>query len=268
MTARIYYYPDPNGTLYTIDLDVAGGPYIADAQANQATSMASRDRADGRTYRALLGGQVLLDMQFSVCVDNDQQQELQAWENHIKRGGFFGLTFDTTLAWGAILQGPTFQGAVQSIVTDQRWYEPTVSLPTGTNLVFEQPAPYFFNDYVSSAVSTITQSSAGIINHDAVRFEFYPVGNAGVHVRYEHFWPTLRLRGGSYGTQIVKWFRRQYFDITLPLVYDVASAVIIASAGGVLQSGAAAEGSDGSISQILKDADEPILGTRRPLGQD
>lgn len=233
-TSRLYFYPEAAGALYNIDLEVASAQ-VGDVQETLSSSMASAARSDGLTYRAHLGGQIHLDIRLSLVLEPAQQREIHNFRTHIKRGGSFGLALDKDIAWGSVLLGPTPQGSVGSIVSGQQWYEPTVSLPSGTPIIFEQAWPDFNPDAVT--LGGAIDQTTNILVHDAVYFDHTPVGGRPVHVRADGFWPVLRLRPDAYRTKLFEWTRRYYYDVTLPVVYDLAAAANVAASGGVLQIG-------------------------------
>lgn len=261
-TSRLYFYPEAAGALYTIDLEVTSAQ-VGDVQETLSSVMASSARADGLTYRAHLGGQILLDIRLSLVLEAPQQREIYNFRTHLKKGGTFGLALDKDIAWGSVLQLPTPQGAVTSVMAGQRWYEPTVTLPSGTQIVLEQAWPDFNPDTVTTGAQ-ITQTD-NIVTHDAVYFDHFPVAGRPVHIRTEGFWPLLRLQPEAYKAKLFEWTRRYYYDVTLPVVYDLAAAASVAASGGVLQVGAT-PGQGDSTQQITEGFLE--LQTRSPFPRD
>lgn len=233
-TGRIYYSPESTGPLFTIDLNPNTGEYPGQIQRPQITEVATATRGDGKSYAALLSGVIAVRITCDAWVDTEQVRLLRQWENHVKRGELFGFTLDKDKAWGTVLQGPSPQGAVSSIIFPHRWYEPTVSLTSSDEIVFEEPPPRFRVDLVTSGQS-INQTTSGALTHGALGYEFSNPSNT--HVRWRDFYPLLRLDPDAYGQEIIISEREQYFKLNLFCVYEMRAAIEVAQTGQVSQVG-------------------------------
>ena len=242
-TGRIYYSPESNGPLFTIDLNPNTGEYPGELQRPQITEVAQATRGDGKSYAALLSGVVSVRLKCDAWISTEQVRLLRQFENHAKRGGLFGFTLDKDKAWGSILQGPSFQGQVTSIASGQRWYEPSVSLSSTDEVVFEEPAPRFRIDLVTSA-QTINQATNSF-THGALGYEFPNI--ALTHVRWRDFYPLLRLNPDAYGNEIIVSEREQYFGLNLSCVYEMVASIEAAQTGQVQQVGGTSGFSAGEI---------------------
>lgn len=255
-TGRIYYYPEPTSTLFTIDLNPSTGEYPAEFQRTQETETVTSIRGDGKSYVAFLGGMMSVRVRCDAWVTTEQVRLLRQWENHVKRGGLFGLTLDKDKAWGSHVILP---GSVSSVCSAQQWYEPTTSLSNTDEIVFEEASPRYRIDYITSG-QTITNATT-TFSHGALAYDF--TTGATVHVRWRDFFPLLRLKPNAYGQTIIISESDQYFKLDIECMYEMNLAIEIAQAGGVLQSGATA----GQGLTTTKIAEE-IESIRNPRGRD
>ena len=247
--ARLYYYPDTAGTLFTIDFTNSSAPDVRVEWLDTQTELS--ERADGRVFTSFLTGRVRVRIRAEGAFSAEQQRLVKQFRSHAKRGGFFGFTLDSDKAWGSSVLSPANQGTLSTQVTGQSWYEPTTSIGTSDTIIFETPAPEFIFDEVSPA-GTITNSTINI-THGALGYTFAQ----GVHVRWRDFWPILYLEPGAYGQAIftseggsgdLQW------TLDLSCIYDVQASLQVVESGGVLQVGAAAGDGD-SVQDIINGAD-------------
>lgn len=242
---RIYYYPDPGGTLFTIDLTGNRRPRTRVEFLDAQTEMS--ERADGRVLTAFLTGRVRVRIQAEGAFNLEQQRLARQFRSHVKRGGRFGFSLDADKSWGSQVISPLAQGTLTTICTGQQWYEPTTSIGTSDTIVHETPAPEFILDEVTPS-GTITQATTSF-NHGALGYTF----TQAVHVRWRDFWPVLVLDRGAYGQAIFQsepGSGDQVWTLDLSCIYDVSTALSVAQSGGVRQVNEGAQVGD-SLEDII-----------------
>lgn len=256
-TGRIYYYPEPTSTLFTIDLNPSTGEYPAEFQRTQEAETVTSIRGDGKSYVTFLGGMMSVRVVCDAWCTTEQVRLLRQWENHVKRGGLFGLTLDKDKAWGSSIILP---GTTTSVCNTQQWYEPTTSLSNTDEIVFEEGSPRYRIDYVTSG-QTITNSTT-TFTHGALAYDF--TTGASVHARWRDFFPLLRLKPGAYGQTIIISESDQYFKLDIECLYELTSAIDVAKNGGVLQVGESI-GQGESVGVLVGQIER---GTNNPFGSD
>lgn len=227
--ARFYWYPDPLGTLETIDLTEGTAEFPDDRNTWSDTNVATATRADGRTFRAFMGGDHLVRVRCSGIEDQAIADELGAMINHLRRGYTVGFTLSKTKAWGSVNRTPVYRGSANTGITGHAWYEAAPAIAAGDRIVAESPAPEFHHEVIKEDVGLTATST--ILTHaiSTPRFTY----SGAVHFRYVDFWPVLSLPANGFSGNPLVSDGDRLWTLDLTLLYDVATALAVAQGRGM-----------------------------------
>lgn len=108
-TARMYWYPDPVGSLETTDI----GDLLSDLQEPDLAIVEDTYAGDGTPYRQHLATTKRVRMifeRFGAPGGNGLERSLKSMEAHLFKGGFFGISADHAKSWAGIATAQPSRG--------------------------------------------------------------------------------------------------------------------------------------------------------------
>ena len=105
-TPRLYYYPDPDGSLETIDF----GEGLSDLQELPSADVADAYNGAGVGYRSLLASTLRLRIvleRFGSVGTSSLERKLMSLQAHLAKGGLVGFSRDHAKTWAGKAQRPT-----------------------------------------------------------------------------------------------------------------------------------------------------------------
>lgn len=210
MTARIYWYPDPDGLVRELDL---GRPWSELADADGEDSVSARS-ADGQrvvtAYTSWRRRRALIE----YLDDAATIRELQAIGVHLRRNGVIALAEDAACTWGGFARDTLVQGATTVRIEDNLWEAwSTEDLDVGDVVVIQGASPR--GVWEESTIATISGNKRKITLATALRYDYSE--EPYVFVRDARFWPYLRLEDRSLTTPILRSSNRLTWSLDLNL---------------------------------------------------
>jgi len=221
-TPRIYYYPDDDGSLETIDI----GAELSDLQ-EIPNGYASDGRAGGVCYRSLTDDDLSVRIvfeRFGEIGSSSLERKLQALQLHLHRGGLIGFSRDHAKTWAAIASTPTRADTILYTSGGNGFtaWSSAGDLAVGDEVVCEMPYPLAQREIhvvgsgggtprvqVSLSGSTVIRTSGG----DAL-------------VRWRDFYPALYLAESQFRPIVTHDHRRNFtFDATFTYSASTAAAL-------------------------------------------
>lgn len=222
--ARFYWYPSPNGTLRTIDLDGLTAAYPADRQEYTSTRLSQSTRADSRVFTAFHGSSTLVSVRCEAIESQTTVDKLRSMIHFMKLGRPIGFALDYAHAWGSYTRTPVTQDIPNIGVAGHVWYEAAPTIAAGGRLVLESAAPECFMDTIvedtglTAATTVLTCPTQGP--------EFTYSGIA--HVRHPDFWPVLVLPKSEANRNHLRSNADQTWTLDITFIYDIGAALAVA----------------------------------------
>lgn len=217
-SAKIYYYPDPDGPVVTIDLltNLSDLEEIPEDVVDVAES--THGDQSRQLWRSRLRVRALLE-RFSGSSSAGQglARDLLSLRHHLMRGGSIGLTADSSKAWCAWSVGVMASAGATIISTrgdpTSGWAGGTVA--SGDELVVfgGQPAP----PYEWTTCSSL--SGAKLTLATGLRYSY----DTRVGIRHRNYFPALILPADQAGAALLTHERRTNYTLDLELVEDIAA---------------------------------------------
>jgi hypothetical protein len=235
MTARLYYYPDPDGYLKRIDL-----PHVSEFPA----PIPSVYREDAR----LLHGGVVstyfgMSYRVSVTISGISSastagqtflHELRSLESHLAAGGVVGFCTDATKAWcGRIISPSRGQSTYQGINGFKAWSSGTASLSNGDRFVVENGPPLSMAEHLT--VDTMTGSASSTMAITAASSGLKTFSGVCIY-RYRDFYPVLRAAPDT-APYVENDDGRRVSEVVLTLDYHPADVIAAFGSGGTVYGG-------------------------------
>lgn len=216
-SAKLYYYPDPDGAVVTVDLltNLTDLDEIPDDVVDAAESV--HGDQSRQLWRSRLRVRALLE-RFSGSSTNGAAlaRNLLSLRHHLMRGGSVGLTADSAKAWcgWTVLASARAGDTVLTTKGDPTSGWAGGTLQSGDELVVFgcQPAPpYEWTTCSSLSGTRITLGTALRYNYDT-----------RVGIRHRNYYPALVLPPDQVGIPVVVPDRRTTYTMELELVEDIA----------------------------------------------
>ncbi len=222
MARRLYYYPNGDGRLVTIDLPRVSQLHELAAERERV----SRRRGDGGVTVAW--GQsrrrvrVVAERGFygPASADAAVLRQLEHLEDHLTRGGLVGFSADsdkTYASWGSAAYSTRSYIHVATGNGFSAW-EGSAVLASGDEVIVEsvQPQGYRSRHAITSWTAGLVTLSGSTIPQDMI----------GVMVRYRDFYPALRLPDDQLNKPILSTENRLVY--TLDVELEVAPEIVAA----------------------------------------
>jgi hypothetical protein len=218
-TPRIYWYPDPDGALKTIDFK-EGLTDIQEFDDPDVVDAANGDETNTRTFRAI-GRRVRIVLErFGPIAGGLLERDLVSLRSHLVKGGYIGFTRDHAKAWCGIRQGAATQGDTlfQTAGNGFTAWSPSGTLTSGDDVVIESPTPE-----AQQEVSTCSaiNASGDVTLATALRYSY----DGKVIARWRDFYPVCWLPQDQVRRPFLTHDRRLNYTLDLTLAYSVADVV-------------------------------------------
>lgn len=256
MSAAIYWYPDPSGTLEVLTLAALSA--VTECQDDGYSAQVGESATgDGTLYQVLLAMPYRLQVKLEKVVGEANRRAMENVIHHLRRGGSIGLALDADKAWGSFVPippGGSARGGTSTTVQGQAWYSTTAALASGDPICIETGWPDWLSEQTTTSATVANGASS--VSHAALLQSF---AAAPIHVRHRDFWPILRFGSSAAAARALTSSRRISYDVTLDLVYDVAGVLALDGRGPVVRQASASKFSGASVEDALNNA----RGTRR-----
>lgn len=221
-----WYYPDPDGSIETVDL----ADTLSDLVETPVTETSDARGLDWVASRTVLGSglRVRIELErFGASASSSLERALRTLENHLHRGGLVGFAADSAKAWAAVAGLGQVSGTTSWVGSAQIFtvFAPAAALASGDEVVIETPSPEAQREY-NTAGATVTASTNLVTLASALRYTFGP----NSVLRWRDFFPIMRLPSDQTGKTLVTNDRRRNFTLSVDLEYTPAD--VIAYAGG------------------------------------
>ena len=228
MTARIYWYPEPNGPLRELDLGRYWTELLEGDPADMATSRTSDGQrtmttyAAARTVRARLRDLSAIDSPTVV-------RELWALANHLRRNGVIAIAEDDACTWGGFARTPLARGDTVIPIASNLWglWE-TPDIGAGDEVIIYGGSTE--GRWERQTIDSITSSKRSVTLSSGLRYDYQ--SEPWVHVRDARFWPHVRLADDAVGGPVLTTDHRVTYDLELRLEEHVAMLANGVSAEG------------------------------------
>jgi len=194
--AKIWWYPDPVGTLESLDL----GQGLTEIAETTDQMIEQTESIDGAESRTTLRRRARVRITLSRFADGITRRKLEAFANHCERGGMFGFAEDSAMAFAAFIR-PGFapvRGDTTLIVDAQPWtYDGSyVTITAGDELVMYSQTP----ERMRENVVIVSHLGSGIVlSSNYPVLNTYSTSPQPIMVRHRGFWPLLRVPAGTTG---------------------------------------------------------------------
>lgn len=210
MTARLYWYPEPDGLVRVVDLGRAWRD-LADGDAEDSVTDRSADGqrvvtafTSWRRRRALV----------EYLDDPAVIREVQAVGVHLRRNGVIGLAEDDGCTWGGFARAAPEQGEDTIRIEDNLWESwSTVDLDVGDVVVVQGASPR--GVWEECTISSINAAKRKIVLAEPLRYSY--ADEPYVLVRDARFWPWLRLEDRALQAPILRSDHRITWSLELAL---------------------------------------------------
>lgn len=221
-TPRIYWYPDPAGSLETLDF----GEGLSDLQELPGALVEDAYTGDGYPFRSFLQGnfriRIILE-RFGSPGTSSLERKFSSLQAHLDRGGFIGFSRDHAKTWASLAAPGPVRGDTTVYTGTGNGFTAWSSSGTpaeGDELVIESGAPEFQREIAVCAALTVTPAvhlplSAGCIY----------TYNQGVIARWRDFYPVLFRPKDQVGRPIVTPDHRRNWTLDLTLEYPLAAVL-------------------------------------------
>lgn len=207
MSARLYWYPEPDGLLVAIDL---GRSWSELAEADSSDLSTARS-ADGQRVITTYGHMRTVRALCEYLTGYDTIRELSILGVHLQRNGVVALAEDDGATWGGFAREAPQRGATAIRVSRLLWSAwSTIDLGAG-DVVVVQGASGRWEEAEVSSVS----AERVVIASPGLRFDYQD--EPWVLVRDRRFWPFLRMQDGALQTPILRSDHRITWALELQL---------------------------------------------------
>jgi len=188
-TAKIWFYPDPNGPVVEIDIDEA----LSDNQVHQKVDQSVSEGLTGSIDTAQYSSRAVLRLIDERFVDAARARKIYLLRDHLQAGGLCSIAEDSDKAVaGFVATVPVLSGSVGIVsLVGRPWpYNGSATLASGDEVEFLGNQPRALRQLV-----TVSSFSAGdiLVTGEVLSYDFAAQGARWVLVRHRGFWPVLRL---------------------------------------------------------------------------
>ncbi len=229
----IYYYPDADGTLETIDF----GEGLSDLQITQRRDVfdgfsraGAFTRTTGRTYLEI---RIILENFTSASL----ARQFETLSAHLERGNPIGFALDHDKAWAGFVRTTTSsgyynpaRGETRAVTAGNefRYWSTSATIQSGDEIVVASASPSGLRETkVTSGVTSATANTV-FFSTDALK---YTHQNAPIIVRSRDFYPALVMPEGSVNQPIIESNHRISYTLDLTLVEDWGTIAAVDSLG-------------------------------------
>jgi hypothetical protein len=236
--AAIYWFPDPDGAVQTIDL----GSGLTELVEDPDTVIDVGESAIGGQQRLVWRNRLRVRVQLErgnhqSTAGKSINRALMSMRYHLYNGGSIGVAADTAKAWCGFSRLATAKAGDVVVYTKgdptSGWAGGTLSSGDEICIFGMQPGPPYEWGTVSSLVGSKVNLSTGLLyNYDTI-----------VGVRARNYFPALMLPGNATDSNVVISERRVTWTLDLDLVEDTATLEALStSEAGSLRGTTAASG--------------------------
>jgi hypothetical protein len=183
---RIYWYPDPTGTLETLTLS-----HISTYDFAPVTTAADAQILHGGFHRSFNGASYQISLVSERFTDDTMRLGLEALHAHLVAGGSVGVSLDHTKTWGALCGSTVTRGDALVYVGLNGFsaWSSAGALAAADEFVIESPAPDSRMEPLVVTTATVGTSSGVITPTASPRYTYAQKP----FVRYRWFWPVCRM---------------------------------------------------------------------------
>lgn len=190
MTAQLYWYPEDNEPLRTLDLGRAWRELTRVMTRDQVNAQA----ADGGRTMATFTSMFACSARAEYLTDAGVVRELQAIEDHLQRNGLVGLAEEDGRTWGGFARTPPSAGATEVKIAENLWSTwSTVETDVGDTVIVQGASPR--GRWEEAVIASINAAKLKITFASGLRYDYSD--EPYVLVRDAAFWPLLRLQTGA-----------------------------------------------------------------------
>ena len=248
MSARFYFYPQPNGShLVTIDLEEDLGELFSDfiVDAVDGISMnGSIQRSVGRM------GEIITIQRDRLKLGEDIAYQFMALQNHLDRGFSCAFTADHSKAWAAPIHNYLSAGTktVNVYANPFSTFLGTAIPASDDFIVIESAPPAQLQEmHKIDSVSNLASTGGSFTIDKRINFRY----NRRAFARHYRTWPVLKRPDSDIGQNIITNEGGRLFSLSLRLVpdYDTLFAFHpdtydgVVNLGGLLSAAPPASGS-------------------------
>lgn len=207
--AAIYYYPDPDGTLVTIDL----GCSLSDLAEIPLRQIGQGVSLSGAPSTHVYGGTFRVRLERRYLQSASVARQLLTLSSHLERGGRCGVTADTSKTYASRIASLT-RGQTSLLTAGDLWYA-AGSLSASDEVVIESCNPEMLREWttIATAVGVAPTLSSGAT---------YTMSGRPI-IRHRNFYPALFWPEDQRGQPIITGPEgRRWYDLDLTLEVDWA----------------------------------------------
>tara|TARA_R110000824_G_scaffold19663_6_gene75683 strand:+ start:6068 stop:6967 length:900 start_codon:yes stop_codon:yes gene_type:complete len=225
MSARFYYYPEPNGShLVTIDLGEELGELFSDIPMDVIDGISMT----GGIQRSVGGGGEVITIQRDrLNLGEDLAYKFAALQNHLDRGFSCAFTSDHTKAWCAPIMNYLGSGYFDVNVFSNpfnSFVDPlnaNIIPSVGDYVVIESKPPAMLHELhkLDDITNLSGLSNGNFLTKDRINFQY----NRRAFARWYRFWPVLKRPAQEVGKNIITNEGGRLFSLSLKLVPDYST---------------------------------------------
>jgi hypothetical protein len=210
VTAHLYWYPEDDGLVRSIDLGLGWRELITGDGADLVAARSADGQRIVTTFTSMRQVKALVEYVTDAAV----VRELYAIANHLRRNGVIGLAEEDGATWGGFAREAPEQGETVIKIEDNLWEGwSTADLAVGDTVVIQGASPG--GKWEEAVLSAINASRRKITLSSGLRFDYST--EPYVLVRDSRFWPFLRLKDGAMGTPPIRTDHRITWALDLDL---------------------------------------------------
>lgn len=223
MSAKFYYYPEPNGShLVEIDLLEDLGEMYEDMIIESVDAVSMNG---GRSRSISKMGEVITIQRDRLIGGIDTYYKLKTMQNHLDRGFSVSFTADHTKKWIYPILGSPSAGSFSLNVGMDPFRNMHISnisnIQIDDHFVIESaPEPDLLQEMGKAAGVSISASGGSITLNDRLAFDY---SNYRAFVRWFRYYPVLKRPQEDLGKSIVTNENGRLFSLNLRLVPDYSN---------------------------------------------
>lgn len=221
----IYYYPDPKGSLVTIDL-----VDVSEVEYHQERNRTDSERLDFGIRSADFGGRHrvrIVRARFAGLTQagEDLRAQLETLEAHLKSGQPIGFSEDDDKSFAAYMNRKSPVGNTILKTLGTSFYNSAATVAAGDYVTIQTANPDAIVEHARvsslSASGRVVTLASGVVHS-------YQSGGRKTLVRWRGFWPVLKLPEGAINDPIITTDRRMNYTLDMTLVEDMEALFLLA----------------------------------------
>lgn len=221
MSSKLWFFPDPNGTIEEIDL----GETISDLQFNPSPNQSISEGLTGALSTTQFNSRARLRVVHERFTSAALARDFYALETHLKNGGLVAIAVEASQAWAGFAEAIPDRGDTSLTIAAQSFpYQSSPTILNGDEVEVMGAQPYALREFCSVNGDT---SGLTIALSESLRFSLSGIGSRWCFVRHRGFWPLLRLPKDQRDSPLVTHDHRisYTFDAQLEEAIDVLDAL-------------------------------------------